>query len=425
MNDLPLSSPAASRIRRRLNARLEAPKLPQEALHGLAGEIVTELEPLTEASPSAMLVTILSAFGAQVGRTAHFTIGSSPHYANIFTLVVGATGRARKGTSKQAIMPILRSAGNDVATFLSQRLIRGIGSGEALVETAACGGSTSGANGGQPHSDQRLWIIEEEFARLLAVSSRAGSTLSSILRTAWDGEPLENRVRRQTLRAEHAHVGILAHITQHDLIEHLTNVEISNGAANRFLYVFSERTKLLPNPGTLSHNQIATFGGRFGQALSTARRRGEMRFTPEFDNAWAPLYEELEGQAGGEIYDALTARGAAHVKRLALIYALLDGAGAIDAPHLRAAAGLWEFCEATIAHIWRMSSGDLKADKLIDALHMAGPQGMTRAEVDALFSKNLTGDAISALSEDLVRRGLATQTTRASAGRPATVLTAA
>ena len=40
---------------------------------------------------------------------------------------------------------------------------------------------------------------------------------------------------------------------------------------------------------------------------------------------------------------ALTARAEAHSIRLALIYALLDGASSIEVEHLKAALALWDY----------------------------------------------------------------------------------
>ena len=53
------------------------------AYHGLAGEIVSKLEPHTEADPVAILTQLLVAFGAAAGRGAYFqveaTFASAPH----------------------------------------------------------------------------------------------------------------------------------------------------------------------------------------------------------------------------------------------------------------------------------------------------------------------------------------------------------
>jgi hypothetical protein len=57
--------------------------LPQEAFHGLAGEIISILEPHSEADPVALLTHLLVSFGSIVGRGPHFVVGGTVHHANL------------------------------------------------------------------------------------------------------------------------------------------------------------------------------------------------------------------------------------------------------------------------------------------------------------------------------------------------------
>ena len=57
---------------------------------------------------------------------------------------------------------------------------------------------------------------------------------------------------------------------------------------------------------------------------------------------WETIYGRLsEGQPG--LLGAVTSRAEAQTVRLALIYALLDGASNIDLPHIMAALAVWEY----------------------------------------------------------------------------------
>jgi hypothetical protein len=69
------------------------------AFQGLAGEIARAVAPHTEADPSAILLQVLIAFGALVGRGPHVRVEGDEHHANLFALLVGDTAKARKGTS--------------------------------------------------------------------------------------------------------------------------------------------------------------------------------------------------------------------------------------------------------------------------------------------------------------------------------------
>ena len=67
------------------------------AYHGLMGEIVSRVEPDTEADPIAILSQLLIAFGTAVGRGAYFEIEATRHHPHEFLLLVGDSARARKG----------------------------------------------------------------------------------------------------------------------------------------------------------------------------------------------------------------------------------------------------------------------------------------------------------------------------------------
>ncbi|MDQ6805458.1 MAG: hypothetical protein M3065_10950, partial [Actinomycetota bacterium] len=69
-------------------------------------------------------------------------------------------------------------------------------------------------------SDQRLLVIEPEFASVLRASSREISTLSPTLRCVWDGRPLALMTRTAPARATGAHISIIGHITHSELRRH-------------------------------------------------------------------------------------------------------------------------------------------------------------------------------------------------------------
>ena len=68
--------------------------------------------------------------------------------------------------------------------------------------------------------------------------------------------------------------------------------------------------------------------------------------------------------------------------RLALIYALLDGAANFDVPHIRAALAVWEYAEGSAAHIFGGSLGDNVADEILRALQQAGREGLSRTAIN-------------------------------------------
>ena len=61
-------------------------------------------------------------------------------------------------------------------------------------------------------ADERLMVIEDEFAQALKVMSREGNTLSPALRALWDRGDLGNLTKTSPARTTGALVSIIGHI---------------------------------------------------------------------------------------------------------------------------------------------------------------------------------------------------------------------
>src|SRR6185312_12847657 len=79
--------------------RMQWPHLDETACLGLAGEVVNTIAPHSEADPVAILIQFLTASGNIIGRRCYYQVESDRHHANLFTILVGPSSKARKGTS--------------------------------------------------------------------------------------------------------------------------------------------------------------------------------------------------------------------------------------------------------------------------------------------------------------------------------------
>src|SRR4051812_18284200 len=70
-------------------------------------------------------------------------------------------------------------------------------------------------------ADKRLYVIETEFGQPLRVLKRDGNTLSPILRAVWDCENMRSLVKSSPVKATGAHISIVGHITQPELLRYL------------------------------------------------------------------------------------------------------------------------------------------------------------------------------------------------------------
>ena len=180
------------------------------------------------------------AVGAAAGRGAWFEVEATRHYPNEFMLLVGDSSKARKGSSWDHVRRLLAA----VDPSIERRILTGLSSGEGLIW------AVRDPNGQDPGiSDQRLLVIEPEFASVLKTSAREISTLSPTLRSAWDGRPLAILTRTAPARATGAHIALIGHITRDELRRHTTTIELANGYLNRFLLIACRRQRLLPEGG--------------------------------------------------------------------------------------------------------------------------------------------------------------------------------
>lgn len=385
-----------------------------DAYSGLVGDIVAALGPHTEADPVAILAQTLVAAGAVIGRGAHFAVEASRHHPNEYVLLVGESAKARKGSSWDHVARLM-----DSDPGFAARTSTGLSSGEGLIWALR---DPTGADPGA--SDPRLLVIEPEFATVLKATTRDVNTLSPVLRSAWDARPLALLTRTAPARAGAAHLSVIGHITAAELAHHVAGLEAANGLLNRFLLIACRRARLLPEGGHPHPLAGTGLPGVLAANLDIARNAGRLRFNPAARRLWWDAYPTLSAATPGPA-GTLIARGEAHTVRLALLYALTDGARTIGATHLRAGLALWAYAARSATWAAGQAAAGPTARRIADALVAAGPAGLTRTQIrDTLGRNQPSADidaALAALAAD-GRAHLGIDTT--TGGRPARTWTA-
>jgi len=382
-------SPVITRTQKRLkkaNSKMRRP-LADIAYHGVAGRIVRKIEPHTEASPAALLMTLLTFAGSMIGKGAYVVTDGAHQCMNLFTLIIGSSSKARKGTSLANIEKVLRMVD---ANFMSDNTASGLSTGEGLIAAVKDSFTKQTLNKTtgmleekviEPGvDDKRLIVTEGEFANALKVAKREGNILSGILRNAWDGRDLRIMTRKDPLRSTGPHISILAHITREELLKEMSEVDTVNGFANRFLFVASERQKLLPEGGKIGSVDFQAEIQELTQAIQRGQSAGEITRSSEAVALWRSTYEKLAKERPGLI-GCITSRSEAQVTRLSALYALLDGSSVIQPIHHEAALEVWRYCEESAHWIFGMKTGQKLSDKILDALQSTAPEAMSRTEI--------------------------------------------
>jgi hypothetical protein len=386
------------------------PAPPEAAVyHELPGEIVHRIAPHTESDPVAILTQLLVSFGAAVGRGAYFQVEATRHHGNEYMCLVGDSARARKGSSWDHVRRLITA----VDPSLQPRILTGLSSGEGVIWAVR---DPSGQDPG--HSDQRLLVIEPEFASALKASSREMSTLSPTLRSGWDGRPLAILTRTAPARASTAHIAIIGHITQHELRRHTTSLEIANGFMNRVLLICCRRQRLLPEGGDPDPLHGTGLDRLLAAALKQARTAGNIRLAPDTRDLWHHAYRKLATEPHDQIVAQITARAEAHVIRLALLYALTDGQRQIGTQHLQAALALQDYAARSAAWALSGATGQPLAEQIHAALRQH-PGGLTRTQISQTLNHNQPAGEIDHALHALHTTGRVTATQIPTGGRPA------
>jgi hypothetical protein len=371
------------------------------------------VEPHTEADPAGLLLHFLTSFGNMVGGGPHALADGSRHPAKLNALLVGRTSRARKTTTTGQIHGVTAEVDPE---WTANRVMGGIGSGEGIIAAVA-------DTDDDAPQDKRLLVVESEFARVLAVCAREGSTASAIIREAWDSDRLRVMTRREPLIATGVHVSLLGHITEDELRKRTTETDANNGLLNRFLFGMVRRTKLLPDGGQVDRGALEAFVSDLRPVLTAARKVGTLRRTPEAADLWNALYRAMADDDPGGLVGAVTARAEAQVLRLSVAYALTDGSNLITADHLTAAYAVWRYSAASAAWIFGDSIGDDVADRLLVELRKR-PEGMTGTDQQRLFGRHVPKARITDALALLERKGLARTVEEQTGGRPRRITTA-
>lgn len=214
---------------------------------------------------------------------------------------------------------------------------------------------------------------------------------------------------RNPLKATGAHLSISGQITEEELKKEISDVDLVNGLANRFLWLMVERSKLLASGGKLHEEDLSQLVARIKEAVEFGKKVGEISRDEEAEKFWHEIYEPLSTGSGGLI-GAVTSRAEAQTMRLACIYALLDLSNKITHIHLKAAHNLWSYCFKSARFIFGNGAvlENTNAVKLLEELkrrNQNGLTGMTRNEVRQFFNRNLTKNVTDMILKELIGNG--------------------
>ncbi|WP_245576386.1 DUF3987 domain-containing protein [Desulfovibrio cuneatus] len=431
MPDTPPPDPEEMQLR-------EWPQFPWDACPGLLGEFVRLATQDSEADPAAICVTALVRFGAEIYGHApnmgpHIYVGETIHPPRLFAVICGNSSKARKGTSRHPVSKLFTRQycyPSDLQAWqlpLPARESGGpLSTGEGLAhavrdETDEERERKHKLNPNEPireKGDKRLMIQDEEFASGLACIKREGNTLSMGIRCFWDSGDYAPLTKNNPVLVKGAHISIITHITMQELAVCLGEVQAVNGFGNRFLWVCARRAKLVPLPSRMPEAELAPMQRELWRLVAHAQKRGAMKMHSTALELWEHCYPELSKEHSG-LAGSIVNRAEAQTLRLALVYALLDGADHIAESHLKAALAMWQYAQASALYIFGDKAADPLEEKVLEALKN-GP--LTATELNRVFSGHISKDRLQPILQQLEAQRRIAIAKQKNGGRPRLVL---
>lgn len=398
---------------------MEAPRSTDAMYYGPIGDLAYAASEGTEVNPVAAAAACISWLSARMGRDVFLRVGNTKHHISLYTLHSGRSSVARKGDSVGLLKRVAstinkhehgeRLTGNEHNGGLSSR--------EGLAFLIH-DGYMEGKNEVPAIEDKRLWIMESEFANVLAQAKRDGNTLSTVLRDSWDGVSIKPATKSNRLWASDPHIAIHGCITPSELHAKMSTGEMSNGFANRFLIVHAERTQLVPFPNAATRNTVESLAARFSDVIAFAlgdypavKDTREITLTLEARSAFERHYYYFcECDPAGELITGLLQRRAPMLLRLAALFALTDKSLIVDVAHITAARAWMDYYTQSVRFIFgplvnaeREARCNEDAVKLIQYLRNAGDWRTRSQLTKECFGGHISAADLNAALESIQR----------------------
>lgn len=392
-----------------------APRPDPACLYGLIGDIARAGSSDTEANPFAVAASAIAFMGAAIGRGPYMAVGDDLHHTNLFIQHVGRSARGRKGTAKK-LMLRLAEAVKTINEYLAPQIHRGGLSSREGLALLIHDGYKEGKNDVPAIEDKRLLVVESEFANILHQSARNGNTLSPALRDTWDGVSIKPATKTSRVWASNPHVAMIADVTPSELLDLMHSREMSNGFANRFIYIWAEGDKVNPFPKPTPPPVVYALAQRIAEVLRFAgadrhvdRDVLRVELSHEANTLYERLYRgELLDRSAGERIAGLLERRAPALLRLAMLFALTDLKKTVEAVHIHTAMAWVRYWVDSVKFIFQSAMDEAgaaevtnMAQKIVTFLTERGQATRTELSKDCLGG-HVNKDKIDRALDELI-----------------------
>jgi hypothetical protein len=386
---------------------------PQEAWRGVFEKYRQAQEGTTEAPEQYHFAVFKTIAGSILGRSCYVWNGRYL-YPNFFTVLIGPTRRSRKTTAMDRGEKLLQDTDPLVI------ILRGLATPEGLISRLQIP-EAEGLDGLPEIEQQRVASVSEhegyrmlvccnEFASLLRKAKKESSSgLIQTLTDAYDcKDSLDNPTRISPLSAKKAFVSMIALSTREWLEKSLDVDDIYGGFVNRNTFYLWTETQPLHNPDKVNEMLMNEVKMKLHR-VRDEKKGGhvEYTFSGETDKLLKEWYDkDYYAKYENEIVDAAIQRIDENVRKLALLYAVLEndtGDLNIHIDQLRAAIAVGEYWKASATQLFGLFGFSQAARSEMKIVELLEQRNHTKREIQRKIGGNMSASEINQTIEALVK----------------------
>jgi hypothetical protein len=399
------------------NELVLTPNWPEDRLEGPLAEIASETTNGTEVFTPSVYTLLIVLLGNYIGLKAKYKNVAGYLQTNLFMVLIGLTKNGKKGAAQSIAEKVFRLTLKENDPWFS-RIKKGLKTPEALVDSISDKQFGSEKNNKTNtyetievflgEEDKRLMSIETEFSKILKESSKSSSTMSEVLRQAYDGEALATLTKSNKRSTSKSHVSFIGHITPSEYEAVRRTEDNENGFVNRFIHVYSDAGEIaIAFPRTFSDWNMNIINNMV-TITEWINNQEEITFSmnEEAKKMWISFYTSHRLTKRSVLIDSINARNDNNVLKISMVLAAADCSDIIRKDHLERAISIIDYNIQTTEYIYHTDDEKDEANisKIVNFI-ISNKGKVTRSSIlRECFKKNKNKNEIDALKELCIQK---------------------
>jgi hypothetical protein len=401
-----------------------------EVYTGVLGKAAHAFREYSEADPIGILFSMLALASGAIGGGPHiFAMEDHPLITQV--CLIGDKGFGLKGTATNHARDLFRRAlptfaGKHVGTwtpvsgpdFVFRVADMAIGAewfkGDVKLEELVLA-----------EENPLKWIrsrfpmtlIVQEWVNIIS-AARMDPNLDSHMRTSWQGDDLQAKLKKGWLDLVAPHIAIIGNTTPTEFLGTIGVRSIDGGSLTRLLIAFVHQTQTIRVTKRIPANMLDRFAEGIKAGVTYAQKVGEVTWTPEAEKLWATpktgIHDRLMSRVLSDplLKEFFSNRPRVHAPRLAATYALMGKRSKITPADIKAAWAILDYAMDSVLFMFNThgarfakrfapemlnGNGKAKAPPTINGDASKAHANVTERIKDLLISAGPTGMLVSAI----------------------------